>query len=470
MTSILGATMDKQIEAANKLIHSEFENNVSRYNALFALTTVRPLGEFCRRFVWSKNHTQVAEGDTPTGFQLNVSPFAPVFSRPFHPTAMYNGILCFPLAAGLHTMTNRKTKKRVDMSHFTNNARLAEELKNIFEGEPSTDDDDNFAGIFYGNEGTETRFFVVVQANDPELSREAYRMVCESEPASMGMVRDCAEVRMIRGEAVRLIHDRRVEQHNTAALDEPDRLLTENVKRLQDQRKIDPDKPPYITWKTLFSENPKMYEIEKKQEHYRASIACRILKAAGLGPPSEEASSDEDVTQFILHSDSTIKLSFNCVRQTDVSKPLSDMVYLSKLASIHDVTKNGILIRGACEGGVSLSLIPGLLEQTALASGAHVGSPFIGVCLSTGPVKAGALAFTGVMEKSDSLIWSSSESNHALLGRSNYRIRDSIEWKDWEAKCGIKGREMRLMPIKVAVVEPRRRAVAHIESIYNTTV
>lgn len=465
MTSILSMSMEKQIEAASKLVHSEFEPNISRYNELFARATVRPLGEFCRRFVWCKNQGQVSEGDTPSGFQLNVSPFAPVFARPFHPTAMYNGMICFPLAAGAHTMINRKTKKRVDLSHFTNNSSLARELGSIFKGGPATDDDDNFAGIFYGNEGTETHFYVVVQANDPELSREVYRMVCDSEPASMDMVRDCAEMRKAQYEARMLIHSRRIAQNNTSALDEPDRLVNENLRRMQEQRKVDPDNPPYITWKKLFVDNPRIYEIEKAQEYYRASIVCRILKAAGLGPPSNDAQNDEDVIQSILHNSSTIKLSFNCVRQTDVKNPVSDLIYLSKLVSVFDVTQNGILVRGSCEGGVSLALIPGLVEKPATS-----GFPFIGVSIATGPVKAGSMIDDNTADKSDSLIWSAAETEHPLLSRVNYRSRDSTEWKAWEAQCGVSGKEIRLMPIKVAVTNPRQKGTGSIETIYNITV
>lgn len=465
MTSVLSNTMEKQIEAADKLVHSEFEPNISLYSALFARATVRPLGEFCRRFVWCKNQGQVSEGETPSGFQLNVSPFAPIFSRPFHPTAMYNGMICFPLSAGVHTMTSRKTKKRVDLSYFTNNNALAKELGSVFQGEPDTDDDDNFAGIFYGNEGTETQFFVVVQANNCELSREVYRMICDNEPESMNMVRDCAEMRKAQYEARMLIHSRRIAQNNTSALDEPDRLVHENLRRMQEQRKVDPDNPPYTTWKKLFIDNPRIYEIEKAQEHYRASIVCRILKAAGLGPPSDDVKTDEDVIQAILHNSNTIKLSFNCVRQADVKNPVSDLIYLSKLASVFDVTKNGILVRGACEGGVSLALIQGLIENQTVA-----GFPFIGVSIATGPVKAGVMIDEHAADKSDSLIWSAEDSEHPLLSRVNYRSRDSAEWKEWEKQCGVSGKEMRLMPIKVAVTNPRQKGIGSIETIHNITV
>jgi hypothetical protein len=435
MSSLFDEKAEVQLARAQAKIYSGWVDPVSPidpYSEMYGRLCVRMLGDYCRGWVWSKNWAPArSEGSAPSGFQLNVSPRAPLFLRPFSPTALFSGTLCYPLSAGARTSLCTSTNQPISHEHFANvglniESNMRDRVKDDIH--LGGDGNSNYAGIFWSFEGNKHQFYCVVQSHDASLSQQAMSLIRDHEPDSLESVADYARALLSRN------------PNDIAELAEAaDDALSS----------IPKNKAPFTTWMDMFFKNEKMRQIMALQRRHRAEVALQTMRAVGVGPPTR--GSREECIQAILDESSASHTMTNYVEIIDSSDPLSDLVYLSNLTSAWDTTDAGVIVRSSFDEGLALirgtTNNPGFLEEDEKL---HRAS-FIGLPVCTGPIWRSKAFYA---PSSTSYVYSAAVPSHPMLNPDNWLSRAEPSWAAWEKECGLSGTCTILKPSRVRLSLP----------------
>jgi len=436
---------------------------VGQNEMLFALTIMHQLGSFGRRLVFTPQLAACAQYETPEGFALNVSPNAPVLSMPFSDDAMFNGLLAIPLPAS----------KQLTLQYFGDSKnrvleRLCTELSDtndIGDGDAS-----NFVGFFVSSErgGAGTQFWCVAQCHSTALASETAQLIRRAEPESMDRVDECARrfvdaanryrerAHMIQNYEVSI--DINVESSSTST----STSSTSSTSTLEDSSSSGSKKQQkgiidYTTWETLFLKTPRMHEIRRLQREHRLATVRKALALLGLTTPETLA--------VTLESPQLIESTFNCVDQVNRKEPFSDLVYLSRMSSVHAVGRNGVIFCDAPSVGVSLLRGPWQIDTVVQRNTKNPLNPFIGVPVGAGWLKTPALWVPPAAKTPDDALlvnnthcWTQRTAPNMLFDVRNThsRIKEQKTWTRWLEQCGhvAANGELPLTPICVHWAKP----------------
>jgi hypothetical protein len=470
-------TLDEQLAKARAKIDDSLAAgaigaaSVGQNEMLFALTVMHQLGSFGRHLIFTPQLATCAPFEMPEGFALNVSPNAPVLSMPFSEQAMFNGLLAVPLPAS----------KQLTLQYFGDSKnrvleRLAAELSDsadLGEGDAS-----NFVGFFTSSErGAGTQFWCVTQCHSTELARETHQLIRRAEPESMDRVDDWARrsvdaanryrqrAHMIENYEVSIDIDgtsATSSSSSSTALatldDSADAGRTKNASA-KDAQKVD-----YTTWETLFIKTQRMHEIRRLQREHRLATVRKALQLIGLQQPASAES-------FTLEAPQLIESTFNCVDQVNRKEAFSDLVYLSRMSSVHAIGRNGTIFCDAPSVGVSVLRGPWQIDRVVQRNSKHPLNPFIGVPIGTGWLKTPALWVAGgggsASVADESLLvnsthcWSQRTMPNMLFDVRNAhsRVKERKTWTSWLEHCGYPSgttstSELPLTPICVRWARP----------------
>lgn len=306
----LVATADKKISAVH--VHSKSKSELSVDEVRFAASCLMMHGDTAHRMSFSPNHASCGPFAVPRGFQFDVDIDAPLFVAPFPERRMFNGLMAFPLDAGV---SSARSAQGGALSHayFTQDALRKSVNRIIREDEHLGDDETNYAGIFSTTvrSGFENKlqFWAVVQCHSTALSEELFDYMCEKEARYSDVIAQRAASRR-------------------------------------------PEDWTFSTWRSFFLDDQRVAELLEAQRAHRAAVLVRLIRACGLGPVAESRSTDDNV-DFLLTSPHTIHSTFNCVEQIDEDK----LAFLSDMYSRRAVTTRGLIVREAPT--LPLALLPG---------------------------------------------------------------------------------------------------------------
>jgi hypothetical protein len=432
-------TLDEQLAKARSKIDYSLTSTITQNEMFCFVTWMHKYGSFGRRLVTALNQPACTEFEVPECFALNVSPNSPVFSDPFPPDTMFNGLMAIPLPPTKHI-----TLPFFGDSHILD--RLCNELDSsgdLGEGDPS-----NFVGFFSSSErGTGMQFWCVVQCHSTALSRETMKLIRDAEPTSMDAVDECAR-RFIEAANEFKSRAHLVKNYEVSVNLEKSSSSSSGSGKSS--------VPNYVTWNQLFLKTPRMHEIRRQQREHRLATMKKALRIVGLDPGAS----------LNLESPQLIESTFNCIDQVDRHEPLSDMVFLSRMSSIHAIGKAGTLFCEPPSVGVTLLRGPPEIERVMHRNAEQPLQAFIGVPVGTGVNKTPMLfreASSPTLDDNDSLMpnsvhcWKDTSRPNVLFDVRNLRTRarDSA-WSMWLESCGISARagETPLTPICVRWANP----------------
>lgn len=423
---------------------------VSQTQAMYALTTMMRYGGFGRGWKWSSNHTDTVQGDTPSGFQFNVSPRAPVFHAPFSKHSMFSGTMAFPLSLG--ESSDRVNGQRISAEFlYDSQNRVLETLLDTIDPESDLGlgDDSNFAGIFAAPPGTSSDYWCVVQCNSTALSRKVYDMILEAEPESMDDV------------------------------DTFERDFVDNNNRFMElgwyeQKKISPPaalkkpgtigKRNYVSWEDFFFHNRALLDIKRQLQLHRVDVLCKAMRCIGLGVPAK-GGSKYAVRENTLASEHLVNNTNFGVEQVDINDSMSDVVYLSNLTSLHAISNSGVVVRGRPQHG--LVVMPGPWNKSPILSADTFEKElsFIGVHTCTGMKKSTALLTSlglacdtsADVFRSNTHRWRTVDD---LVSSRHHMMFDASTGRGWSAikrykACVPPSKHFALSPVKVVYAPPK---------------
>ena len=424
---------------------------------MYATTTMRLYHDFARAWIWSPNHCDTVCGDQPSGFQFNMSPQSPVYSDPFSRRAMFNGLMAIPIV----------DMPSLSLRHFADprnrvSERLLEEIDNELDlGGPG--DDTNFAGIFF----TTTRdahsenntFWLATQSHSLTLSDRATELIVAAEPETTDMV--CERSREVIG----VQNELRLEQYEQEFC----------VGSAAVNSKVSTIKPaPFTTVTKLFFGDKEMSSIRQKQREHRAGIIAKIMKAASLVSPRLGSSgSVEASAKRILEARDLVEVTINDVDRVDKKDAFNDVVYMSNMASIYDISVAGLPMRDAPRLGMKILRGPWNVDSVSEAQ-REVDRPFISVPVTTGMRQSNALRYETANTSIAASVSSESEASgdvwhwtppksgdcHFLLDGDNVRSRNADrQWLKFEHACGFpKSNEtLHLSNVSIRLATPEHR-------------
>ncbi len=273
-----------------KLTMTKKINELTLHEINFAMHCLLSYGDSARRFSFGPHHTDHGAGAPPSGYQFTVSAEASLRTAPFHRRTLGNGVLAFPLDAGLACMRT-ESGATLDEYHLRS-SRVRAAIDLAITNERLGGDERNYAGIFSSRRRDGARvvrqYWVVVQANDQAASERYFDTLLDAERAGK-------------------------------------------------------------TWKQAFTENDALSTLVSAQTVHRARIACALIRACELGPVCAERDFDANVVAMI-ESEQFVDNVHDVVEQ---GLP-GEMTYLNGMASNRAVTSSGLVVREAGRLGVTL--------------------------------------------------------------------------------------------------------------------
>lgn len=426
------------VEAETKIDSSRVLDPIGDESAMYAMTTMRLYGDFARAWLWSPNHTDNVAGEQPLGFQFNMSPQSPVYPDPFSRRAMFNGMMAIPV-----DMPN------ISLRHFADPAnrvseRMLEEIDNEADlGGPG--DDTNFAGIFSTTTRTaqseSTVFWLATQSHSLEIADQTYKLLVDSEPESVEVANERSR------ELIKVQNQIRREQYERDNSVDGSSSTSSSLSLSKSQSNV-----PFTTVHKLFFGEKEMQRLRAQQREHRARVLAKLMKSASIVSAKLGSSlSVEESAKKILASRDLVEITINDVDRVDKTDPYSDIVYTSNMASIYDVTPNGVLMRDGPRLGLDILRGPWNIDEVANAQ-RNAEKPFISVPVCTGMRQTNALRFeTAEKQICDSVscrslisgdVWlwkplSASADCHFLLEAENTRTRTADQkWLKFETACG----------------------------------
>jgi hypothetical protein len=445
------------VESESKIDTSRVLDAVGDEGSMYATTTMRLYHDFARAWIWSPNHCESVCGDQPSGFQFNMSPQSPVYADPFSRRAMFNGLMAIPIT----------DMPALSLRHFADprnrvSERMLEEIANDADlGGPG--DDTNFAGIF----STTTRdahsetvtFWVATQSHSLTIAERAAELIVAAEPDTTELV--CERSR----ELISIQNELRLEQYEQEFCTGTPATNT----KISAART-----PPFTTVTKLFFSDKEMVSLRAKQREHRATVLAKLMKAASLVSPRLGSSSAVDTcAKRILDARDLVEVTINDVDRVDKKDAFSDVVYMSNMASIYDISAAGLPMRDAPRLGLKILRGPWNVDAVSETQ-READRPFISVPVTTGMRQSNALRYETASTSIASSVSSASEISgdvwhwtppksgdcHFLLDGENVRSRNADrQWLKFEHACGFpKSNEtLHLSNVSIRLASPEHR-------------
>ena len=424
------------VEAESKIDASQVLDPVGDESAMYAVTTMRQYGDFARAWLWTPDHTDSVCGEQPRGFQFNMSPQSPVYADPFSRRAMFNGLMAVPVldapALSLRHFADPRNRVAENMlAQLANDADL---------GGPG--DDTNFAGIFSSTtrdaRSEHTTFWLATQSHSLELADRTAAKIVESEPDNADLV--CERSREL------------IDATNAVLFEDYEREFC-GVTGSSSIASPARHSGAFTTVDALFFRSNEMVTWRTAQREHRARVLAKLMRAASIDSPrlgSGESALDETVRRILKHPN-LVEVTFNDVDRVDKSDVYSDVVYTT-MASVYNVTSNGLLMRDSPPLGLDILRGPWRVEEVAETQ-RNAKRPFISVPTNTGMRASNALRYETapievakrVSSKSvtsgDTWLWTPPASGdaHFMLDAENTRSRNADpRWLKFELACGFR--------------------------------
>lgn len=385
----------------------------------------------------------------PRGFEITLSPRAPLLPHLFADMALASGMISFPIRR------SDADSARVIESRRQSLGAMLQTIDNV-DSLGGEERPESFTGIFYDFASPAQSLYAVTRAHSPAINAQLHARIRAAEPVTLACVDEY--VALLLKERSRLAASSDEKRRADAELGEVATAATDELLAAYKNKAA-----PFVTCEEFFFRTRENSDIVLEQQRHRAGVLVDTLRCAGIGSVSNESrgkgdsrhTRDEQI-EVVLENTNTIDSMLDWADQFERADSLSGISVLNNLASVHTVGKHGFVMHGSPFD----DLVHYSGEPTMGTDG------LLGLPVSSGPVKLFNLAETAAATKlgdrvapANTCYFPINEKTpeHNFAGRQNWRPLLSESWSTAVASVPHFGRATatRWRPLLLRTTDPK---------------